>query len=71
MSPDVFGNLLVGLGVLCCAVFLLVFMVSLVWVYRDAESQGKTGCLWLLIAYFTRTFGLLAYVLLRDKTVRL
>ena len=71
MSPDVFGNLLVGLGVLCGAVFLLLFVVSLVWEYRDAEARGKTGCLWLLIAYFTWPFGLLAYVLLRDKTVQL
>ena len=71
MSPDVFGSLLVLFGVLCGVVFLVLFAVSLVWVYRDAESRGKTGCLWLLIAYFTWPFGLLAYVLLRDKTVQL
>lgn len=71
MSPDAFGNLLVIFGVLCGAAFLVLFAVSLVWVYRDAEARGKTGCLWLLIVYFTWPFGLLAYVLLRDQTVQL
>lgn len=71
MSPDAFGNLLVIFGVLCGAVCLVLFAVSLVWVFLDAEARGKTGCLWLLIAFFTWPFGLLAYVLLRDKTVQL
>ena len=71
MFPDAFGNLLVIFGVLCGAACLVLFAVSLVWVYRDAEARGKTGCLWLLIAFFTWPFGLLAYVLLRDKTVQL
>jgi hypothetical protein len=71
MSPDMFGNLLVQFSLLCGVEFLVLFAISLVWIYRDAESQGKTGCLWLLIAFFTWPFGLLAYVLLRDKKVQL
>ena len=69
MSPDAFGNLLVIFGVLCGAPFLLLFAVRLAWFDRDAEARGKAGCLWLLIASFTWPFGLLAYVLLRDRMV--
>ena len=71
MSPDNFGNLLVALGIILGILFLLAFAASSVWVYQDAEARGKTGCLWLLIVFFTWPFGFIAYLLLRDKTVQL
>ena len=49
----------------------LEFFGSIIWVYRDAEARGKTGCLWLLIIFFTWPFGLIAYFLLRDQDVKL
>lgn len=61
-----------GLIWLFCVVAILVGVVaSLLWVYRDAEAHGKSGILWLLIAFFTWPFGILAYYLLRDKEVKL
>ena len=53
MSSDTFGNLTMVLGSLCSVVFLILYTGSLVWLYRDAQARGKTGCLWALIVFFT------------------
>jgi len=71
MSADTFGNLLIVVGGLCGAAMLVLLAASLIWVYFDAQAQGKTGCLWLLIAFFTWPFGVLAYLVLRNKAVQL
>ena len=71
MSPDTFGNFMIVLGLLAGFVFLALFIFSLIWTYRDSQARGKTGCLWLLIVFFTCPFGWLAYYLLRDKEIRL
>ena len=69
MSGDTFGALFVLFGLLCAAVFMVLYIVSLVWLYRDSQAHGKTGCMWVLIVWFTWPFGLLAYILLRDRQV--
>lgn len=69
MSGDTFGTLFVVFGMLFTAVMLVLYVVSMVWLYRDSQAQGKTGCMWVLIAWFTWPFGLLAYILLRDRQV--
>ena len=61
----------VVIGIIFGVPILALLPASLVWVYRDAEGRGKTGCLWLLIAFFTWPFGVLAYLVLREKPVRL
>ena len=71
MSADTFGNLLVVVGGLCGIGILGLTVASLIWVYVDAQARGKTGCLWLLIAFFTWPLGVVAYLLLRDKSVQL
>lgn len=71
MSPNQFGDLLVIIVSLAGVIFLLAYLVSLFWVYQDAEKRGKTGCMWLLLIYFTFPFGLIAYLSLRDKKVEL
>ncbi|MBF8282732.1 MAG: hypothetical protein A2W37_05960 [Chloroflexi bacterium RBG_16_63_12] len=71
MSADTFGSLLSILGICLGIVMLVLLAASLVWVYLDAQKRGKTGCLWLLIAFFTWPFGVVAYLVLRDKTVQL
>lgn len=71
MDTNIFGNLLF-MGGLCFALLMMIsYVVSLVWVYKDSEKRGKTGCLWLLIIFFTWPFGLIAYFLLRDQEVKL
>jgi hypothetical protein len=71
MSAEAFGNFLIIVGVVLGLLILVLFLGSLVWLYQDAQSRGKTGCLWALIAFFTWPFGLIAYILLRDQEVKL
>jgi hypothetical protein len=71
MSPDTFGNFLIIVGVVLGLLILVLFLGSLIWLYQDAQSRGKTGCLWVLIVFFTWPFGLIAYILLRDQEVKL
>ncbi len=71
MTPETFGNVLVILGIVFGILILVLYLGSLVWLFRDAEGRGKTGCLWVLIVFFTWPFGLIAYILLRDQEVKL
>ena len=71
MSADVFGNLLIVVGAILGMAVMALLAASLVWVYRDAQARGRTGCLWLLIAFFTWPLGVLAYAILRNKPVQL
>lgn len=71
MDANAFGNFFPAASLMAGLVFLALFAWSLIWLYQDAESRGKAGCLWVLIAWFTWPFGVLAYFLLRDQDVRL
>jgi len=71
MDADAFGSLVTIAAILLGVLLIVFFAGSLVWVYRDAETRGKTGCLWVLLLWFTWPFGLVAYLLLRDREVRL
>jgi hypothetical protein len=71
MDEIFFGNIVMIGGICFAMLMMLLFILSLVWVYRDSEQRGKTGCLWLLIVFFTWPFGLIAYFLLRDQEVTL
>jgi high-affinity K+ transport system ATPase subunit B len=54
--------------ILICLVFFVIYIASLVWVYRDAERRGKSGILVaLLIALISWPIGLLVWLLVRDK----
>ena len=71
MDANAFGNIF-AIGAMCLALLMMIlYIISLIWVYRDSEQRGKTGCLWLLIVFFTWPFGLIAYFLLRDQEVTL
>jgi hypothetical protein len=69
MDANVFGNVFLIAGICFGLLMLISFIISLVWVYKDSGQRGKTGCLWLLIVFFTWPFGLIAYYLLRDQEV--
>jgi hypothetical protein len=69
MDANIFGNLMVVFGMCFGILMMTLYLVSLVWVYRDSEKRGKTGCIWLLLVFFTWPFGLIAYYLLRDQEV--
>lgn len=71
MSGDEFGTLLTIGAILFSVVFLILWIGSLIWVYQDAEKRGKSGCIWLLLLWFTWPIGLFAYLVLRDQEVKL
>jgi hypothetical protein len=58
-------------GLCCMGIFFLLYIGSLIWVFTDSQSRGKTGCIWLLLAMFTWPIGLIAYFVVRDQDVRL
>lgn len=71
MDANSFGSILAISGMCFALLMMILYIGSLVWVYNDSEKHGKTGCLWLLLVFFTWPFGLIAYYLLRDREVKL
>lgn len=71
MAADTFGNLLAVTSGLCGCFLFGIMVASLLWIFVDAQARGKTGCLWVLIAFFTWPLGVLAYLILRHTRVRL
>ncbi|MEP6774694.1 MAG: hypothetical protein ABJA50_03785 [Chloroflexota bacterium] len=71
MDANIFGTLVLIVGIALAAAFVIAAIASLIWVYKDSEARGKTGIMWLLIAFFTWPWGILAYYLRHDKRVQL
>jgi hypothetical protein len=57
-SPFQFGAFDAVLGALCFVIIasLVVFILVAVWVYRDAESRGMSGMLWLVLLILASLF---------------
>jgi hypothetical protein len=55
-------------GALCALVIGLwvVFLIIAIWVYRDAESRGMSGVLWLLVVLVGGIIGLIVYLVVRE-----
>lgn len=47
--------------------WLVVFILIAVWVYRDAESRGMSGGLWLIIVILLGLIGLIVYLIVRSS----
>ncbi|MEK6988544.1 MAG: zinc ribbon domain-containing protein [Candidatus Thermoplasmatota archaeon] len=60
-------DLLFG-GAICFIIigFWIIFLFIAIWVYRDAESRGMGGVLWLLIVLLTGIIGLIIYIVVRS-----
>ena len=53
---------------LICVVYIVIFIVWLmvaIWVYRDANSRGENGVLWLLIVLVSGLIGLIIWFVIR------
>src|SRR3989442_8419688 len=72
-APTVLRNLALQtteflVGPAICALLIVGFIISLliaIWVYRDAESRGMSGVLWLLVVLVAGVIGLFIYFLVR------
>lgn len=57
-SPFQLGPFDALLGALCLVIVasLVVFVLVAVWVYRDAESRGMSGALWVVLLVLASLF---------------
>jgi len=73
LTPIPIGQLeWIGLGFvgLLCLVPLIWFIIAIllcIWVYRDAESRGMSGVLWLIIVLIAGLIGLIIYLIVRKE----
>jgi hypothetical protein len=56
-----------GLSLVCAVIGLIINIIILSWVYKDANRRGANGCLWAILVFFTGLIGLILYILLRPK----
>jgi Na+/H+-dicarboxylate symporter len=59
---------LFGLGLVCCIVPVIWFVICImlaIWVYKDAEKRGSSGALWLIIFLITGFIGLIIWLIVR------
>ena len=64
------GEWLVGLGLIFCLIPIVWFVIAIllcIWVYRDAESRGMNGVLWLIIVLIAGIIGLIIYLVVRKE----
>ena len=49
-------------------IFFAIYIASIIWVYRDANSRGKSGILVaLLVALISWPISLVIWLIVRDK----
>ena len=61
---------LFGLSLLFCLIPIVWFVIAIllcIWVYRDAESRGMNGVLWLIVVLLTGIVGLIIYLVVRKE----
>jgi len=59
-----------GFGAIFCLIPLVWFIIGIllcIWVYRDAESRGMNGVLWLIIVLIAGLIGLIIYLVVRKE----
>jgi len=50
--------------------FFVIWILVIIWVYRDAERRGMNGVLWALLVFIGNLVGLLIYLILRSDSAR-
>jgi len=53
-----------------CLIPIVLFIIGIllcIWVYRDAESRGMSGVLWLIIVLLFNIVGLIIYLVVRKE----
>jgi heme/copper-type cytochrome/quinol oxidase subunit 2 len=59
-----------GLGLLFCMIPIIWFVIAIllcIWVYKDAESRGMNGVLWLIVVLIAGIIGLIIYLVVRKE----
>jgi putative membrane protein len=50
-------------------IWFVVAILLAIWVYRDAESRGMGGALWLIIVLIAGIIGLIVYLVVRKPKI--
>jgi len=64
------GEWFIGLAFLFILLPIVWFIIAIllcIWVYRDAESRGMNGVLWLIIVLIAGIIGLIIYLVVRKE----
>jgi len=52
--------------IFCVVIWFIIGILICVWVYRDAQSRGMSGVLWLIVVLLTGLIGLIIYLVVRS-----
>ena len=74
LGPGLLGNqiefLFAGMFLLLCPlIWFIIAILICIWVYRDAESRGMSGVLWLIVTLIAGIIGLIIYLVVRKPRV--
>ncbi|MFB0559727.1 MAG: hypothetical protein ACETWM_00655 [Candidatus Lokiarchaeia archaeon] len=61
---DMFGGMLFTWIIIL--VWCVIGIILAIWVYRDAQSRGMNGALWLIITILLGLIGLIIYLVVRE-----
>ena len=53
--------------IIAMVVFIIIDIVLMVWVYKDAEARGMGGALWFIIILCTSWIGCLIFLIVRGN----
>ncbi len=62
-----FFGIAFGLAIILPIILLLISILIAIWVYKDAESRGESGVLWLLVVLITNLIGLIVWLVVRPE----
>ena len=61
---DLFGTTM-ALFCLIPIILIVIGILLAIWVYKDAESRGMNGVLWLIVVLIAGIIGLIIYLVVR------
>ena len=48
-------------------IWFIIGILLCIWVYRDAQSRGMEGALWLIIVLIANIIGVIVYLVVREE----
>ncbi len=57
----------IGALILLPFIWLIIGIILSILVYKDAESRGENGALWLLVVLITGIIGLIIWLIVRPR----
>ncbi|MHA1678359.1 MAG: PLDc N-terminal domain-containing protein [Promethearchaeota archaeon] len=66
-DPTAFLTAYMTIVIVLAVIGLIINIILMVWVYKDAEARGMGGALWLIIVFLTSWIGCLIYLIVRGN----